>query len=215
MTAPARVLVADDHAETRADIRAALEADARFTVCADVASAPAAVQEAVAQRPEVCLLDVHMPGSGAKAAWEITARVPGTKVVMITVSNASDDLFAALRAGACGYLLKDVPRERLPHAVADALNGNAAIPRRLVSRIVEEFRDPSPRRRQLIIDDTRAKLTSREWEVLELLRQGLSTADIAKRLVISEPTVRSHVSGVLRKLRVPDRDSALRSLNAY
>jgi DNA-binding NarL/FixJ family response regulator len=204
------VLVADDHAQTRADIRATLEADARFEVCADVADAAAAVDAAVLQRPDLCLLDVRMPGGGARAAWEITARLPATRVVMLTVSANTDDLFSALRAGASGYLLKDIPRERLPHALVDALSDRAPIPRALVSRIVAEFRDPSPRRRGLIISDSAAKLTSREWEVLELLRQGLSTAEIAARLYVREPTVRSHVSGALKKLRVPDRESALR-----
>jgi DNA-binding NarL/FixJ family response regulator len=205
-----RVLIADDHAQTRADIRATLDADPRFSVCAEVADAAGAVDRALGEHPDLCLLDVRMPGGGARAAWEITARLPDTKVVMLTVSRDTDDLFSALRAGACGYLLKDIPRERLPHALTDALRGKAAIPRTLVSRIVAEFRDPSPRRRGLIISDADAKLTSREWEVLELLRQGLSTADIAGRLFVSEPTVRSHVSGVLKKLRVPDRESALR-----
>ena len=210
MSGPVRVLVADDHPQTLADIRATLDADPRFTVCAEVGDAAAAVNQAIGEQPDLCLLDVRMPGGGARAAGEITARLPATKVVMLTVSRDSDDLFSALRAGACGYLLKDISRERLPHALVDAMGGNAAIPRTLVSRIVAEFRDPSPRRRRLIVSDTDAKLTSREWEVLELLRQGLSTAQIADRLFVSEPTVRSHISGVLRKLRVPDRESALR-----
>jgi DNA-binding NarL/FixJ family response regulator len=210
VSALVRVLIADDHAQTRADIRATLEADPRFTVCAEVADAAGAVSEAMSEQPDMCLLDVHMPGGGARAAWEITARLPDTKIVMLTVSRDSGDLFAALRAGACGYLLKDIPSERLPHALVDALSGKAPIPRTLVSRIIAEFRDPSPRRRGLILSDAAGKLTSREWEVLELLRQGLSTAEIAERLFVSEPTVRSHVSRVLRKLRVPDRESALR-----
>lgn len=210
MSGPVRVLVADDHAPTRADIRGTLNADPRFAVCAEASDAAAAVTNAMAKRPDLCLLDVHMPGGGPRAAWEITARLPATKVVMLTVSHDSDDLFSALRAGASGYLLKDTPNHRLAHALADALSGKAAIPRTLVSRIVAEFRDPSPRRRGLIMDDAAAKLTSREWEVLELLRQGLSTAEIAERLFIGEPTVRSHISRVLRKLRVPDRESAVR-----
>lgn len=210
MTEKIRVLVADDHAPTRADIRATLEADGRFEVCADVADAAAAVDAAIVHRPDLCLLDLRMPGGGAQAAWEITARLPGTKVVMLTVSAHTDDLFSALRAGASGYLLKDIPRERLPYALVDAVDDKAPIPRALMSRIIAEFRDPSPRRRGLIISDATAKLTSREWEVLELLRQGLSTAEIAQRLFVREPTVRSHVSGALKKLRVPDRESAVR-----
>ena len=210
MREPVRVLIADDHRETRADIKATLDADQRFAVCADVANAAEAVSEAIAEQPDLCLLDVHMPGGGARAAWEITARLPDTKVVMLTVSRDSEDLFSALRAGACGYLLKDIPSERLPLALLDALEGKAPIPRTLVTRIIAEFRDPSPRRRGLILDDAAGQLTSREWQVLELLRQGLTTGEIAERLFVSEPTVRSHVSRVLRKLRVPDRESALR-----
>ena len=205
-----RVLIADDHAQTRADIRAALEADDRFTVCADVADAAAAVREAIATRPDLCLLDVRMPGGGVRAVWEIVARLPATKVVMLTVSDDALDLFSALRAGACGYLLKEMPSHRLIDALVDAIKGGAAIPRALVSLIVREFRDPSPRRRSLILGYGATNLTSREWEVLELLRQGLSTAEIARRLFVSEVTVRSHVSGLLKKLSVPDRDAALR-----
>jgi DNA-binding NarL/FixJ family response regulator len=205
-----RVLVADDHAPTRDDVREALEADERFVVCAEAADAPAAVQLAVRKRPDVCLLDIRMPGSGIAAAWEITARLPTTKVVMLTASDESRDLFAALRAGAAGYLLKDIDPAEIPAELMSVLAGEAAIPGSLVARMADHFRDRSPRRRSVTSPVGDAQLTSREWEVLDLLRQGLSTAEIARRLVVSPVTVRTYVHAILRKLRVPDREAAVR-----
>jgi DNA-binding NarL/FixJ family response regulator len=204
-----RVLVADDHAPTREDIRAAVEADTRFTVVAVAADAADAVAAALRERPDLALLDMRMPGSGAAAAWEITARLPDTRAVMLTVSRSDDDLFAALRAGASGYLLKDMPFEEIGDELAGVLEGRVALPPELVSRLVEEFRDSAPRRRALI-GTNGGQLTSREWQVLDYLRQGLATGEIARRLFVSPATVRSHVAAVLRKLRVPDRESAIR-----
>ena len=210
MTGPVRVLLADDHVHTRADIRDTLEADGRFVVCAQAADAPGAVEAALRERPDVCLLDIHMPGSGIAAIWEITARLPQTKVVMLTVSREEGDIFAALRAGAVGYLLKDMNPARLPHALLDVVSGEAAIPREIVIRILAEFRDRSPRRRAAAPTEDGAALTSREWQVLELMRLNLGTADIARRLFLSQATVRSHIAAIVRKLRVPDREAAIR-----
>jgi two-component system, NarL family, nitrate/nitrite response regulator NarL len=210
MSAPARVLVADDHAPTREDVRAAVESDPRFTVVALAGDAADAVQAALRERPDVALLDMRMPGGGAAAAWEITARLPGTRAVMLTVSRSDEDLFAALRAGAAGYLLKDMAFEELGDELAEVLEGRVALPPELVSRLVEEFRDSAPRRRALLGQRDGRQLTSREWQVLDFLRQGLSTGEIARRLFVSPATVRSHVAAVLRKLRVPDRASAIR-----
>lgn len=209
MTAVARVLLADDHAPTRADIRDALEADERFLVVAEAADAAGAVSRALRVRPDVCVLDLNMPGSGVAAAWEISSRLPATKVVMLTVSDEDEHVRSALRAGAAGYLLKDMNPQRLPHALADVIAGEVAIPRRLVARLVEDYRDRG-RRRRLLADDVRAQLTSREWEVLDLLRRGLSTREIAGRLVVSDATVRSHVAALLKKLGVEDREAAVR-----
>ena len=128
-TAPLRVLIADDHLPTREDVREALENDARFTVCAAVADAPEAVRAALRERPDVCLIDVRMPGSGLAAAWEIAARLPQTKIVILTISDGGNDLFAALRAGAVGYLLKTMNLERLPAALHGVYYGEAAMPR--------------------------------------------------------------------------------------
>ena len=204
-----RVLVADDHLPTRDDIAAALERDGRFEVCGVAADAPEAIAVALREDPELCLLDVRMPGSGITAAWEISARLPATRVVMLTVSREDRDLFDALRAGAVGYLLKGTPLQEIPTALAPVLRGEVAMPTSLVARLVEEFRDPSARRRKLLPRDAGRRLTSREWEIIDLLRRDLSTAQIAKRLVISEVTVRSHIASALQKLRLPDRRAAI------
>jgi DNA-binding NarL/FixJ family response regulator len=205
-----RVLIADDHQPTREDVRFALEQDERFEVCAEAADAPGAIEAAVRERPDVCLLDVNMPGWGVSAAWEIHARLPNARVVMLTVSRDERDLFAALRAGASGYLLKDMDPRRLPRALEAVLEGEIALPRMLVAQVVDEFRDRSARRRDLIGEGPEGKLTSREWEVLELLRQQLSTSQIARRLVLSPVTVRTHVNAILKKLEVRDREELVR-----
>ena len=207
-----RVLIADDHAPTRADLREAIEQDDRFVVVAEAADGAGAVEAALREQPDLCLLDIRMPGSGIAVTREVTTRLPDTKVVMITVSVDDQDLLNALRAGAVGYLLKDSSLERLPDALIDTLNGGAAIPRRLVARLIAEFRDHGPRRRS-IVTERGYDLTSREWEVFGLVRQGMSTSEIASRLFVSRATVRSHVAALLKKLNVPNRD-ALRSLDA-
>lgn len=206
---PIRVVVADDHAPTRADVRGTLEGDPRFAVVGEATDAPSAIEAAVLERPDVCLLDVNMPGTGVGAAWEISARLPQTKIVMLTVSREDQHLFAALRAGAAGYLLKDMDAARLPHALHDVIEGKAALPRDLMARLVDEFRDRGPRRRQTVAAGPYETLTSREWQVLDLLRQGRSTAEIARKLSLSPVTVRTHVNSILRKVRAPSRDALL------
>ena len=212
--APVRVVIADDHAPTREDVRIALEEDPRFVVVAEAPDAFGAIEAAVREQPELCLLDVHMPGGGAKATWEISARLPTTKIVMLTVSRDDTDLFAALQAGAAGYLLKDMDPARLPHALADVLEGRAALPRALVARLIEQFRDRSPRRRTVVGgEDPTSRLTSREWQVLDLMRQDLSNSQIARRLSLSPVTVRTHVNSILKKMDAPDRETLLRTLD--
>ena len=203
------VVIADDHVPTRAGIRAALEGHG-FEVRAETGTASGAVEAALRERPDLCLLDIHMPGNGIAAAQQISAALPGTAIVMLTVSSTDDDLFDALRAGASGYLLKDIDPVRLPNALTGVLDGEAAIPRRLAARIIDEFRRRGHHRspfRERGVD-----LTSREWEVLELLQQGLKTGEIAKRLFITRGTVRTHIASVVKKLHVSDRDGAVRLL---
>jgi DNA-binding NarL/FixJ family response regulator len=209
-----RVLVADDHARTRADLCNVLEDSDSFTVCADVGDAAAALEAALSEQPDVCLLDIGMPGNGIAAAWEITARLPETKVVMLTVSRDDRDLFASLRAGASGYLIKDLKPGELLTGLKMVAAGEAAMSPRTVARVLEEFRDRAAKRRSIVAPSADSSLTSREWEILNLLRNGLSTAEIADRLVVTPATVRTHILSVLRKLRLPDRESAIRFFEA-
>ena len=208
--AKVRVLVADDHAPTRAGIRSSLGEDG-FEVVAEAATAARAVELALTTEPDVCLLDIHMPGNGIAAADEISRTLPHCAVVMLTYSRDDDDLFDALRVGARGYLLKDMDPDRIGAALLGVLDGEAALPRSLVARVLEEFQGRS--RRKLFVRSQRpTELTSREWEIMDLLKQGLSTEEVAGRLFIAPGTVRVHVSSVLKKLRVKDRAAALRML---
>jgi DNA-binding NarL/FixJ family response regulator len=152
-----------------------------------------------------------MPGNGIRAAKEVTDQLPEAAVVMLTQSRDDADLFDALRAGASGYLLKDMDTDRLPDALRGVLAGEAAIPRTLVAQILDTFRTPKVRRfgRK---NKAAHLLTTREWEVMELLSEGLSTEDVAARMFISPTTVRVHLSSVLRKLRVKDRNTAFEML---
>ena len=204
-----RVLIADDHVPTRDDLERTLDDDGRFAVCGQAGDAAATVRLAVQERPDVCLIDVRMPGNGIAAAWEISARLPETRIVMLTVSSDDDDLLEALRSGACSYLLKDMDLTQLPDTLAEVVEGNAAIPRQLVARLIDEFRGGDPRRRSLLAGGGRGRLTSREWQVLELLNGGMTTAGIAGRLFVSQTTVRSHIARILKKLGAHDRAEAL------
>ena len=205
------VLVADDHPPTRAGVRLALE-NGGFSVCAEVGDAAAAVEAAVRFRPTICLLDIHMPGNGIAAADEIGRRVPEAAVVMLTVSQGDDDLFDALEAGAIGYLLKDTSPLRLPDALRAVLRGEAALPAHLVTKVVAEFRQRRRRRRVPLPGRRPVDLTDREREVLAMMRDGLTTAEMAERLFVAPVTVRTHVAAILRKLRVPDRHAAVELL---
>jgi DNA-binding NarL/FixJ family response regulator len=209
MTGQLSVLLADDHPAVRAGVRGALEVGG-LTVCAEVGNAEDAVAAAVKHRPDVSLLDVHMPGGGIWAAKEISEQVDETIVVMLTVSSAEEELFEALRAGASGYLLKDMDPTRLPQLLRSAVVGEAPLPPTLVARLVDEFRTRGRRRYLAVPDRPSVELTSREYEVLELLRKGLSTADIAERLFISRVTVKRHISSVMQKLDVRTRADAVR-----
>jgi two-component system, NarL family, nitrate/nitrite response regulator NarL len=190
-------------------------------VSSEADTGPAAVAAAVRDRPDICLLDVHMPGGGIQAATAIHAQLPRTRIVMLTASGNEEDLFAALLAGASGYLLKGMDPARLGPALRDVLGGAAALPRGLTARLIREFRATSEPGASGLTRPTGNDLTSREWEVLDCLRDGLSTKRTAKRLFISETTVRRHVGSILRKLEVPDRQGAVeiiaqrsRNLNA-
>jgi DNA-binding NarL/FixJ family response regulator len=200
-----RVLVADDHPLTRLGIRHALGDG--FEVCAEVGDADSAVAAALRERPDICLLDVDMPGDGIRTAARIAAELPGVAVVMISADDGHDMLMAALEAGAVGYLRKEQAFTRLPEALLGVLDGEAALSRLGVAELLGEFRRrgnvrPHPRRMG-------ANLTSRETDVLELLLQGFGTADVGRRLSMAQPTVRSHVAALMRKFTVRNRDALL------
>jgi len=204
-----RVIIADDHARVRGQIRAALEAGG-CEVCGEGATADEAIALALEHRPDVVLLDINMPGSGIHAASQISRDLPATFIVMLTQSKEDDDLFDSLRAGASGYLLKSTDPATLADALRGVLAGEAAMSAGLVSRILQEFRGPN--RRHVKRSSAAAKLSAREWEVMEMLGQGATTDQVAKRLFVSPTTVRVHVSSVLRKLAVTDRQAAFHLL---
>ena len=204
-----RVLLADDHAPTREIVREALE-EQGFEVVADVDNASAAVTGARGLRPDVVLLDIHMPGGGIAAAAEISLALPETPIVMLTASEDDRDLFAALRAGASGYLVKGMDPDRIGAALLSALAGETILPRWLVKQVMSEFQ-PAPRRRLFLPNRPKqVELTEREALILDLMAEGLSTEDMAKKLYVAPVTVRSHVAAVLKKLQVKDRESAVR-----
>jgi DNA-binding NarL/FixJ family response regulator len=206
------VLVADDHAALRRGVRVALQNDA-FRVVAECADAAAATEAAVRLRPDVCLLDIQMPGNGIVAAREISRCVPTSKIVMLTVSDDDADLFAAIQAGAISYLVKGSDPVRLSGAVHAVLSGDAVLPPALIARLIGEFRRRSNRAervRQLELEGI--ILTRREWDVLGLLAEGRSTGEIAEVLYISPATVRSHVASTLKKLHAGSREEALKRL---
>jgi len=209
MTDVLRVVIADDHPPTRSGVRDALEQQ-ECVVVAEAATADEAVAAAAEHRPDVCLLDIHMPGSGIVAAAEITHTVPDVAVVMLTASRDDEDLFAALRAGASGYLLKDMDPGRLSPALRGVLAGEAVLPRWLVLKVVNQLRATPRRRIALPNRSAAAELTEREAEILDLMGNGLSTQEIAARLFLAQVTVRTHIAAILKKLRVSDRKAAIR-----
>jgi two-component system, NarL family, nitrate/nitrite response regulator NarL len=206
---PLRVVVADDHPPTRAGVREALEKGS-CRVVAEAATAEEAIAAAREHGPDVCLLDINMPGSGIAAAAEITHTVPNVAVVMLTASRDDEDLFAALRAGASGYLLKDMDPSRLEPALRGVLAGEAVLPRWLVLKVVDQLRATPRRRIALPNRPTSAQLTEREAEILDLMAGGRSTQEIADQLFLAPVTVRTHISAILKKLRARDRKEAIR-----
>jgi two-component system nitrate/nitrite response regulator NarL len=207
--AAVRVLVVDHDRASRAGVGLALEGKG-FEICAEADTAEAAMQAALRERPELCLVETDIPGGGIAAAELLLAELPGTAVVMLSATVDEAQLFSALRAGARGYLLKDMNPKRLPAALHGVLDGEAALPRSLMGAVLDELHARERGRHANQLSRLGVELTTRERQVLELLDSGHPTAAIAERLSISVVTVRRHVSEVLRKLGAPDRDSALR-----
>jgi DNA-binding NarL/FixJ family response regulator len=215
-----RVLVAEGNSQTRAALRDALVPDTRLEICAEAGDAAQAVAAAVRKQPDLCVLDVRLPGGGLAAAWEIGARLPRAKVVMLTDSTGESDLFAALRAGAEGYLLKTMDLARLPDTLNGVWAGQPAMDAAFFAPLFKHFRARDPRWRRPVgrmpartpasgQGSPGAHLTSREWEILQLLSDGLSTSDISRSLTISSSAVRVHVAAIVRKLGVSGRAAAV------
>jgi two-component system NarL family response regulator len=201
--------MAEGDVATRDGIRAVLDRDGGFEVVAEAADAAEAVQSALSEKPDVCLLDLSLPGGGLAAIWEIAARLPEAKVVVLAQSDDDADLFGALRAGVDGYLLTSMNLDLLPDALVRACSGAAADQRPLAPPVLQRFRRRDPRTRRPATGETaRRRLTVREREVLELLAQGWSTAEIAGWLVLSHSAVRVHIASIVRKLGVGDRAAA-------
>ncbi|HXR42797.1 MAG TPA: response regulator transcription factor, partial [Acidothermaceae bacterium] len=204
-TAPTRrthVLIAAERLPTRVGLRLALEPEAR---CTEAADAESAVDAAVRDRPDVCLLGLDPSAQGLKLVNEIMSRVPSTAVILLTSKLDEEEFMAAVRAGASGYLTSSLDPQRLPHVVRGALRGEPAVPRRFVSRLLEELRTREHRRSVVLEGRGRVSLTTREWEAVELLLRGASTAEIAAELGVAPVTVRRHLGSVERKLGVSTR----------
>jgi two-component system, NarL family, nitrate/nitrite response regulator NarL len=207
-----RVLIVDDHPLTR-DALAALLTAHGFDVAGLAGDGEEAVQAARRLQPQLVLLDLSMPGlSGIDALPRLREAAPGAEVVVLTASGTEDNLLAAIRGGAAGYLLKTEPPERLVDFLNAAVHGEAALSGPVARRLVERVRDGSSHEAG-VPDSIAEALSARELEVLLLLDEHLGTDDIAKRLFISEHTVRSHVKSLLRKLEVGSRREALERLS--
>ena len=205
-----RVLIADDQALVRTGFRMILEAEKDIEVVGDAADGAEALAAARRTRPDVVLMDVRMPELDGIEATRRLLVDDGvkTKVVMLTTFDMDEYVYEALRAGASGFLLKDVPPEQLVIGIRSVASGDALLAPSVTRRVVEEFvrRPPeSARKPAPELDD----LTDRELEVLKLLARGLSNAEIAKELVVSDATVKTHVARILLKLRLRDRVQAV------
>jgi DNA-binding NarL/FixJ family response regulator len=208
-----RVLLADAHSATLAGLRIAL-ADGPFDIVAEADDADSAVEAANRERPDVCVLDADMPGGAVRATAEIVREQPEAAVVVMASARHDTTMLDVVRAGAVGYLLKDMDPERLRFALLGVTQGEAALPRALVARLMLEFRVRETRRRIVTAGGHEAELTRREWDVLMLLAESASTREIAGSLDVSEVTVRRHISGVLSKLGVSSREAAVELLRS-
>ena len=205
------VLIAAERLPTRVGLRLALEPEAR---CTDATDADSAVDAAVRERPDVCLLGLDASGQGLRAANEIASRVPSAAVILLTNRLDEEEFMAAVRAGASGYLTNTLDPARLPYVVQSAMRGEPAVPRKFVSRLLDELRTREHRRSVVLEGMGRVALTAREWDVVELLLRSATTAEIADELGVAPVTVRRHLGSVERKLGVSTRAEVVDLLSA-
>ncbi len=206
-TPPVRVLIADDQPLFRRGLWVVLGTDDRIEVVAEAENGEEAIARAVELVPDVILMDVRMPRvNGIEAARVISQQVPTTKIIMLTVSDEEDDLYEAIKAGATGYLLKEISIEEVADAVRAVMTGQSLISPSMASKLLTEFASLSRQAQQKPIAP---RLTDRELEVLKLVAQGLSNKDLAELLFISENTVKNHVRNILEKLHLHSRMEAV------
>jgi len=204
MNNPITVLLVDDHEVVRQGVRAFFEAHPEFTVVGEAGSGVEAVKLTEAHIPDVVLMDLIMPGMDGVEATRLVKNIsPRTQIVVLTSFHEDEHIFPALQAGALSYLLKDVKMEELAEAVKRAARGEPSLHPRVASRVLQELRGTRRDEFNPLTD-----LTKREMEILKLIAKGLSNGEIAGKLVISEHTVKGHVSNILSKLHLADRTQA-------
>jgi len=213
LDSPIRLVIADDHEATSAGLRLAL-GPLGFDVVAEAADADSAIGAVLRERPEQCLIATHLPGGGISAAAEINARAPEVAIVVLDTAADENALFAALDAGAAGYLLKDIEPGALGAALRGVQRGEAAIPRHLLASVVAEFRARSPGGIPGQDRMALASLTDRQLHVLDLLSTGASTVEVGRRLAIAPTTVRRHLSTIVARLGVDGRAGAIEAYRA-
>jgi DNA-binding NarL/FixJ family response regulator len=210
-----KVLLVDDQPLMRMGFSMVLDAEEDMAVVGEAADGAAAVQQAAALKPDVVLMDVRMPRmDGIEATRRIVADSPQTRIILLTTFDLDEYAFAGLKAGASGFLLKDVRPHDLTHAIRAVHSGEAAVSPRITRRMLELFADRLPEPAQTGggagtgadgIGQEMAALTAKEREVFDLLATGLTNGEIARRLTVSETTVKTHVGAVLKKLGLRDR----------
>jgi DNA-binding NarL/FixJ family response regulator len=206
---PVRVLIVDDHALFRRGLQMVLEGETDIDVVGEAGDGQEAIERAESTTPDVVLMDVRMPKrSGIEATRTIKDTLPSTKILMLTISDEEADLYEAIKAGASGYLLKEISIEEVADAVRAVHAGQSLISPSMASKLLNEFAAMVKRR------DERAqvpgpRLTSRELEVLKLVAKGLNNRDIGQELFISENTVKNHVRNILEKLHLHSRMEAV------
>jgi DNA-binding NarL/FixJ family response regulator len=207
---PQRLLLADDHALFRDGLARLFAYEDDFLIVGEADSAPAAIEAAQQAVPDLVLMDVDMPGGGGiEATRRIKAELPATRVVMLTVHDDDETLFEAIKAGAQGYLVKSIRATEMLELLRGMVRGEAPISRSMAARILDEFSRGS---RTQSTDEANplASLTLREQEVLQLVSQRCTNKEIAQRLVLSEFTVKNHLSNILSKLHLRSRAEAAR-----